>query len=100
MTKTTKEEIIVRTVYVTNDGKEFNARASAQLHEWRLTATKVYMLYRLAGTPANSELYSSRELAEQSIIGTSLEDYFISELYVNEMIALQAISREKEIPNV
>ena len=81
------EEIRVETietiVFITRDNKEFTSKHSALLHEWRLQATKVFMVYN-RGANYSLEVYSTRRLAEKAAVTVIPSSLIIKEIYLNE----------------
>ena len=66
-TRTTVQE---REVFIAEDGTEFNTEKACLLHEWEVTANAVYLVTSRGQRADNSEIYSSKELANRAI-GTS-----------------------------
>lgn len=87
MTEKTLTKTITTTVYIADDGTEFTSKSSANMHDWRLSATKVYVVYQRGGRSDNPEIYSSKRLAK-SAIGES-KNHDIREIYLNERLARQ-----------
>lgn len=78
------EEVKIKTIYTANDGKVFDYKRDCLFHEWRLSATKVYVVHRRGSRNDDIEIYSTRELAEEAIKKSDV--LYIREICINERV--------------
>lgn len=77
-----KEDILITKVsYVANDERVFSTERECKMHEWRLTAKKVYAVEK-RGSMRLREIYSTYELAEKALKCTT--EYSIVEIILDE----------------
>ena len=74
----TTEEI----VYIANDGKEFSNAKQCLHYEWTLTATEVFIVTSRGQRSGNSEIYSTRALAEAAVGDSTI--HIITQEYLDE----------------
>jgi stringent starvation protein B len=85
----TREVVIKTALYIADDSTEFHSKFECQAYEWRLQAAKVYQVYARGQRSDNTEMYSTKELAERAIEdpknpGELLEHYSIRTIYLDE----------------
>lgn len=78
----TRERVIKDTVYIAKDGSTFPTKEECEYHEWKLGASAVYLVALRGQRSDLSELYSTKELAEQAI-GDSMV-HTITKVYLDQ----------------
>ena len=94
MLKETKVETVTTVIYRSIDGEEFSTIGECLFHEWRLKATKIYTVHERGARSESTEVYSTRDLAEEHIRDNK-NRFIINELYLDERV--QLIKLEKLI---
>lgn len=82
MTTKTVIKTIEKVVHVANDGKEFSNAEQCLHYEWTLAATEVFLVTARGQRSDNAEVYSTYELAEKAINGST--SHSITKGYLDE----------------
>ena len=82
MTTATRLKTTEEIVYIANDGKEFSNAEQCIHYEWTLTATEVFLVTARGQRSDNAEVYSTYELAEKAINGSTAHS--ITQVYLDE----------------